>query len=266
MNDLNKTQEYAKEIREWFASGKDFNEGYLLFVRFSHNRALAMQLARKGTALQSKLEYELQKIVERTLIIERPVMPISVIKKAVAPVIEMKVVIATEAEKIEATVLKHGKYLVMHDEKVDYESLTDEQKALYDANRDMYKEMRSYHEKMKLATTDEDRKAMRDRVVELDGLIRENWKQFDASFTPEGTSSQDQENDQKEADPIKAITNARANLSKIFKKLDSFDGTQKQKDKMVAAAKKQYEIIVAADQAVSDETVAKLKACGIIVE
>lgn len=264
MNDLNKTQEYAKEIREWFASGKDFNEGYLLFVRFSHNRALAMQLARKGTALQSKLEYELQKIVERTLIIERPVMPIGVIKKAVAPVIEMKVVIATEAEKIEATVLKHGKYLVMHDEKVDYESLTDEQKALYDTNRDMYKEMRSYHEKMKLATTDEDRKAMRDKVVELDGLIRENWKQFDASFLPAVASTGSASDEEKETDPVKAVTNARSYLSKNLPKLETLTG--KKLDELKAKVAERYQVLVDAGQALDETSIAKLKSCGIIVE
>lgn len=266
MNDINKTQEYAKEINDWFASDKDFNEGYLLFVRFSHNRALAMQLARKGTALQSKLEYELQKIVERTLIIERPVMPISVIKKAVAPVIEMKVVIATEAEKIEATVLKHGKYLVMHDEKVDYESLTDEQKALHDENRAMYKEMRSYHEKIKLSTTDEDRKAARERVVELDGLIRENWKQFDASFLPAGEKTEGGEPEAKEADPIKEIGNARSYISKTLKAISEGKIPEKKLDGVKKKALERYQTLIAANQVVDEETVAKLKACGIIVE
>lgn len=264
MNDLNKTEEYAKEIRDWFASGKDFDEGFMLFVRFSHNRALAMQLSRKR--IQSKLEYELQKIVERTLIIERPVMPIGVIQKAVAPVIEKKAAIATEAEKIEATVIKHGKYLVMHDEKVDYESLTDEQKALYDANRDMYKEMRSYHEKMKLSTTDEDRKAARERVVELDGLIRENWKQFDASFLPEGGKPEGDDAGAKEPDPVKEIGNARSYISKTLKAISEGKIPEKKLDGVKKKALERYQTIITAGQVVDEETVAKLKSCGIIVE
>jgi hypothetical protein len=58
------TLEYKKEIEAWLKSkDKDFDAGFELFVRFSHNRALAMQLARKR--LLSKLEYELQKIAQR---------------------------------------------------------------------------------------------------------------------------------------------------------------------------------------------------------
>lgn len=262
MNDLNKTEEYRKEINDWLASGKDFDEGFVLFVRFSHNRALAMQLSRKR--IQSKLEYELQKILERTLIIERPVMPIGVIQKSVAPVIEKKAAIATEAETIEATVLEHGKMRVKREDSIDYDALTDEQKDLYDANRDMYKLMRSFHEKMKLATTDEDRKAAREKVVELDGLIRDNWKQFDASFLPAGEKVEGGEPEAKEADPVKAVGSARSYLSKNLPKLEGLTG--KKLDDLKSKIKVRYETIIAANQVVDEETVAKLKSCGIIVE
>ena len=262
MNNLNNTEVYKNEINDWFASGKDFDEGFVLFVRFSHNRALAMQLSRKR--IQSKLEYELQKILERTLIIERPVMPIGVIQKAVAPVIEKKTAIVDDISKSEKIIEKHGKVLVWHDDKVDYESLYDEQKDLYDKNRAMYKEMRSYHEKMKLATTDEDRKAARERVVELDGLIRENWKQFDASFLPEGSSSQGQENDQKETDPFKAVNNARSYLSKNLPKLETLTG--KKLDELKAKVAERYQVLIDAGQALDETSIAKLKSCGIIVE
>lgn len=264
MNDLNKTEEYAKEIRDWFVSGKDFDEGFMLFVRFSHNRALAMQLSRKR--IQSKLEYELQKIVERTLIIERPVMPIGVIKKSVAPVIEMKAAIATENSKAERIINTHDKVLVYLEGKVDYESLTDEQKALFDSNRDMYKEMRSYHEKMKLSTTDEDRKEMRDKVVELDGLIRENWKQFDASFLPEGGKPEGDDAGTKEPDPVKEIGNARSYISKTLKAISEGKIPEKKLDGVKKKALERYQTLIAANQVVDEETVAKLKACGIIVE
>lgn len=264
MNDLNKTQEYAKEIRDWFASGKDFDEGFVLFVRFSHNRALAMQLSRKR--IQSKLEYELQKIVERTLIIERPVMPIGVIKKAIAPVIEMKAAIETEISKGEKIIEKQGKVFIWHDDKVDYESLSDEQKALYDANRDMYKEMRSWHEKMKLATTDEDRKTAREKVVELNDIIRENWKQFDASFLPEGEKTEGDDAGAKEPDPVKEIGNARSYISKTLKAISEGKIPEKKLDGVKKKALERYQTIITAGQVVDEETVAKLKSCGIIVE
>jgi len=263
MNDTTKTTEYQKEINDWFASGRDFNEGYLLFVRFSHNRALAMQLARKGATMQSKLEYELTKILERGLIIERPVLPIGQVKKVVAPVIEKKAAIASELAPIDKILNKQEKVLVWHDGKVDYESLSDQQKAWYDSNRDMYKEMRSWHEKMKLATTDEERAGFRSKVVEFDDQIRENWKQFDATIeVPKGSA--DDKKEKKESDPVKAITNARSYLSKNLPKLENLTG--KKLDKMKAELKARYESIIAASQAVDEKTIAKLKSCGIIVE
>lgn len=262
MNNLNKTTEYAKEIKDWFASEKDFDEGFVLFVRFSHNRALAMQLSRKR--IQSKLEYELQKILERGLIIERPVMPIGVIQKAVAPVIEMKAAIETEISKGEKIIENQGKVLVWHDDKVDYESLSDEQKALYDDNRDKYKEMRSYHEKMKLATTDEDRKEAREKVVELNDIIRENWKQFDASFLPEGEKPEGSEPEVKETDPFKAVNNARSYLSKNLPKLETLTG--KKLDELKSKVAERYQVLIDAGQALDETSITKLKACGIIVE
>lgn len=262
MNNLNNTEEYRKEISNWFASGKDFDEGYVLFVRLSHNRALAIQLARKRT--ESKLEYELQKILERTLIIERPVFPIGMIKKTIAPVIEKKAAIATETGKIDATVLEQVKMQVKRDDSINYDALNEEQKALYDANRDMYKDMRSYHEKMKLASTDEDRKAKREKVVELDSAIRENWKQFDASFLPAGKKPEGEETESKEIDPVKAVTNARSYLSKNLPKLETLTG--KKLDDLKAKVAERYQVLVMAGQALDETSLAKLKSCGIIVE
>lgn len=259
MNNTNNTEQYKKEIRDWFASNKDFDEGFLLFVRFSHNRALAMQLGRKR--MQSKLEYELQKILDRGVVIERAVFPIGQLKKAVAPVVEKKTAVAGENQKIEKTIDDLGRKRVKLEDTVDYDALNDEQKALYDSFPPAYKEMRSWHEKMKLAKTDEERKELRARVVELDDTIRENWKKFEASFEPAADPDPDAA---KEIDPVKAISNARSYLSKNLPKLEKLEG--KKLDALKAKIKERYETIINAKQVVDDETVVKLKACGIIVE
>lgn len=257
MNNHKNTEQYRKEIKNWFASGKDFDQGFSLFVRFSHNRALAIQLARKRT--QGKLEYELEKLAIAPVLIERPVMNIAVVRTVVVKAEVAKKEIVIEVDKTERKFEKAEKVLVNTEGRIDYEKLNEEQKALFDANRDKYKEMRSWHEKMKLAKTDQERADARAMIIELDDAIRANWQKFDASFTGEVS-----ENFSPEVDPVKAVGNARSYLSKNLSKLESLTG--KKLDGLKEKVKERYDVIIAANQVVDDETTAKLVAHGIIVE
>ena len=217
-------------------------------------------LARKRT--QGKLEYELEKIMKASVIIERPVMNITVVRTTVAKAVEKKGNIIIEVGKVEKQVEKTEKVLVNINGRIDYEKLNEKQKQLYDDNRDKYKEIRSWHEKMKLANTDEERAMYRNKVVELDDAIRDNWKAFDLSFEP--SSPQNNGNDPKDIDQVKAVSNARAYLSKNIPKLEGLTG--KKLDALKEKVAQRYGVIIEAKQAVDDETIAKLKAHGIIVE
>lgn len=250
MNDLNKTEQYRAEIKAWMESDKDFDQGYALFVRFSHNKTMAVQLARKRDP--GLLEYQVSKILDMGVIIERPVMNIAVVRTVIvkeqkkqevlkAPILEV-------SKKVERTFAVGEKYT-----QEDFESFTDEQKTLFNLNRDMYKEMRSWHEKMKLAMTDEERATCRAEVLSLDKEIRANWEKFD-----NGSSKKEPE----ESDPVKAVSNARAFLSKNLPKMDVLEG--KKRATVAAKIKERYLVIIEAKQSVDDETIAKLKACGIV--
>jgi hypothetical protein len=159
-----------KEIKAWLKrKNKDFDEGFELFVRYSHNRALAMQLARLRRL--SKLEYELEKIAARPFIKESRVWPIAPVVKAGNR--------HQEHTEVKDQVTETGKRLVVMDEKINYDELPEDLKKLYDENRESYKIMRAVHEKMKLATKDQERADYRAQLVTFDDKIAANWEKLD---------------------------------------------------------------------------------------
>ncbi|NQU52430.1 MAG: hypothetical protein HQ522_07810 [Bacteroidetes bacterium] len=164
------SEKCREEIQAWLnTEEQDFDEGYELFVRYSHNRALALQLAR--IRRQSKLVYELGKIVKQAFIKESRVFPVRKVIKAVNR--------HQEHVNAETQIEETGKRLVVIDERVKYEDLPEEMKKLYDENKESYKLMRVVHEKMKLATKDGERADFRTELVRFDDLIAGNWETLD---------------------------------------------------------------------------------------
>ena len=177
------------EIKAWLKSkDKDFDAGFELFVRYSHNRALALQLARKRRL--SKLEYELEKIAAREFIKESRVWPIAPVMKAADR--------NQEHQETESFVEETGKRLVVTDEIISYEDLPEEMKKLYDENRETYKLMRAVHEKMKQALKDGERAELREELVKMDDKIAANWKVLDEWFakSQEEDTGDDEGNDE----------------------------------------------------------------------
>jgi hypothetical protein len=128
------TVQFRDDIQQWLKTpDHDFDEGFVLFARFSHNRALAMQLARKR--IMSKLEYELTKIVKRPTIIERSVFPIGTIQKAVLKA-KPKTPQSPEPTGTEKTMNDAGKKLAGYDDKINPDELPEELKKLWDEYRE----------------------------------------------------------------------------------------------------------------------------------
>jgi len=65
MSETKHTPELSAEIKAWLQSDRDFDYGCMLFLKSSSNRAMAMQFQKKGISMATKLEYELEKILER---------------------------------------------------------------------------------------------------------------------------------------------------------------------------------------------------------
>jgi hypothetical protein len=256
MNDLNKTDEYAREIKAWLESDKDFNAGYLLFVRFSHNRAMALQFARKGASLQSKLEYELEKILERNLIIERPVFPIGPVVKAQVKaenVIDSDVRIQNQEKKFE---LNGGK--------INPAELPEPLRILFDENSEKHKLMRSVHEAMKLAKTDKTRAELRKKLVDLDDRVSANWKVIDHYLETGELPKAPDAKSGKETELFKQINAARSYVSRGLNGLDK--KKEKQRVKAIAEIKNRFEFLVANKAEVSKKTLEALKKLGITHE
>lgn len=257
MNDLNKTAEYSQEIKTWMESGRDFNAGYLLFVRFSHNKGMALQFVRKGAALQSKLEYELQKILERNLIIDRPVLPIGPIVKAQAN--------AENVTDTDVRIQNQDKKFKLVGGKINPAELPDPVRILFDENSEKHKLMRSVHEQMKLAKKDVERAKLRKELITLDDRVSENWKVIDA-FIENGTLPEVKE--LKAADPgtemYKQINAARSYVSRGLNGLDKKTG--KKRDETIAEIKKRFDFLVANKAEVKKETLEALQKLGITNE
>nr|WP_321357192.1 hypothetical protein [uncultured Draconibacterium sp.] len=228
------SEDNREEIKAWLASDeKDFDEGYNLFVRFGHNRALALQLARKRRL--SKLVYELQKIAERVFIKHSPVMPIRPIMKAdtrhqehteagmvvesagkkllegAEDVIDDKLsemgsdadeVISdklAEFEEAADDILKEKVKIVRDGRQVNLGDLPEHLQELWFKNRDEHKLMRAVHEKMKLAKGDNERAELRKQLVEFDDKIAKRWATID-EWIDKGDEDPDPDNNQEQTE------------------------------------------------------------------
>jgi len=267
----NLTLEHKKEIQSWLDSkDQDFDIGFNLFVRFSHNRSLALFLQRKRK--HSKLVYEMQKIVQRQSIIEAPVMPIKPIKNAVAKADPKKLenidISKDPGQRVEAL----GRLRVLVDEKINYDDLPEDMKTLYDETRDRYKRMRAVHEQMKIAKTDDARHQARKSLVYLDDKITEGWKLLDNWFANQKLNNQAKasagESAKKQDEALKItqeINAARAYISRNTKSALNLKGVnlEKRKDQLKA----RIDILKKHDVKIEKaETLEALRKLGILTD
>lgn len=248
--------EAIDEIKQWLeAEEKDFAAGYNLFVRFSHNRALALYLARKND--MAKLTYEIEKIAQRPVLKEMPVMPIAPIVKQIAVKSDAVTVVEASIDQTEK------KIRVIKGGQVQYDELPEEFKKLYDENLVSYKNMRTLHEQMKLAKTDDERAAKRKMIDSFDDLIARNWKRIDdwAEGKLEAKEVTKQSNT---ADVLKKIQAARTYLSRNIDKMANLEGEAAWKLKYTLREKLSF--IRDNKAEISKETLEKLAKHGIIDE
>jgi len=252
------TQTYKDEIAAWLESEeKDFDAGFELFVRFGHNRAVAMFLARKRKL--SKLEYELQKICERPFIKEAPVMPI----KPVQQVLTVAKAKANGTHEAEVKLADQGKALAVADNTINYDDLPDEMKKLYDYNRESYKKMRALHEKMKLAETDDDRAEHRSALVYLDEKVSENWKVIDDYLTGKNQEATEQQATDA-AEIAKEINAARSYLSRNVRGYAKLKGDKR--EKMFDNLKERVDVLKKHKAEIKKETREELFKIGLFTE
>lgn len=187
-----------KEIINWLEGDRDYDEGRALFAKYSKKKPLINLFNRKYKP--DVLLYNMQKIYGK---LKNPV----VIHK----IQESKTVMVPGAKKTIVT------------DRVNYDDLPEHLQKLYDQNKELYKHMRAYHEKMKQAATDEERAKLRKMVVEYDDVIAANWKEIDSW---DGVDIVDIQDDTENKDKEKAA--ARKFLSVNVKYLDLREGVKQQ--------------------------------------
>lgn len=229
-----------EEIKAWLSSSeKNIDEGIALFQKYSRNRALFLYLSRKRD--ERKLIYELEKLSKFTNL--KPVtQPRSVRNK-----IQTHQPPAPDTED----------HKIINPRRVNREDLPDQLKVIYDGVAEAYKFQRVVHEKMKLATTDEDRAALRADLIKLDDDIAAGWDAIDNGLmAPEPKAPEAPEPEkQYTVQDIKAINSARTYISRSIKKFNP-----KQKDKLL----ERINLMISLEAAVSIDTRNKLIELNVI--
>jgi hypothetical protein len=253
-----RTQLYKQEIVDWLnQEEKDFSAGIELYTRFGHNKALALQMVRKN--LLSKLVYELRKIAERPVIRETRTGK-ERLQKAVEKtkkVIEAKKlrkkripakgkakpadVIAAKKQELEAEIdrmveaakedieeIAPAKVKISSTGKeISLNDLPPRLQAKWEENREKYKLMRAWHEKMKLAKTDKERAKCRAELVALDDKIAANWKEID-NYAATGETEDEHEILLTPAEQAKELNACRSFISRNITKVAGLDGTKRE--------------------------------------
>lgn len=156
------------EIQEYLdKKDKTFQEGLDILTKYSHNRAMILQVGRKQK--QDLLEYQLQKLL--TL----PLKPFAV---KITGDISRNVSKGLLEDRDQETKFRQF-------ETIDKAKLPKNLQKVHDELAEAYKLQRTYHEKMKLAETDEARGELRAEVMKCDDIIANGWKGID-KFIKEG--------------------------------------------------------------------------------
>lgn len=228
-----------EEIKAWLNSPeKNIEAGIALFQKYSRNRALFLYLSRKRD--ERKLVYELEKLAKHTNL-KAVVLP-----RAMRARMQTAPLPYPDAE---------GHKIIVPN-RINRDDLPDLLKVVYDGITEAYKLQRVMHEKIKLATTDEERAALRTDLVKLDNDIAAGWDAIEEGIkTPEDTAPAPEPPKQYTVADLKAINAARVYISRAVNKYDS-----KNRDKII----ERVNTLISLKSSVKKETRDKLIELNVI--
>lgn len=177
--------EKLKEYLNQDIKDRDYDEGLLLLVKLSKNRILRDRLSRKPWP--DKLFYELEKILDKKEAMESEKSIANENTRAAAKKtkqnksIPSKKSIVLPGELSEKSAPNRIR-VIKGDQKINYEDLPEVLQQKWDENATLYKQGRSYHEKLKLMgdKTDEERAPIVQELSKISKLIRANWDTIDS--------------------------------------------------------------------------------------
>lgn len=222
-------------INQWISDpARSFQAGYDLYTRYGRNRNIMLYLARKQN--MEKLVYELGKLLLIPLKDEGVTSPAS------------PVVAQIGVRKVDTPPQQH-QYLAF--EKVNPATLPADLQKVHAQIAEAYKFQRTYHEKLKLATTDELRAQLRAEVVRYDDIIAHGWDGIDA-FTRSGEKVPARATAQTVLGISKQINACRSYITGGIKALPSLDAAKR--EKRIAEIKKRIDILIRLKAPVAAET------------
>ena len=190
----------------------DFNTGFCLFCRYSRNESLMSWIGRKKD--MAKLIYELKKITHAPAVRENTKYESNIIRynrfrneapQDPAPATNEE---QTEGEEIEDVEIRFKTY---DDRKTKRSDLPEDLQEVYDTIAEDYKLRKGYHEKMKMAQTDQDRADFRARIIETQERIIAGWTKIDEYLL-------NKEKEQVQSDETFKESSCRSYISKNLKK------------------------------------------------
>lgn len=222
-----------EQINSWLADPKrTFQRGYEIYTSFGRNRNIMLYLSRKQN--MDKLHYELSKLLQ---------IPEKINESIAVPAAPIGV------RKVEPENTPQHKQLQF--DTVDPETLPIHLKKIHAQIAEAYKFQRTYHEKLKLADTDEKRAVLRAKVVEYDEVISNGWDGID-TFKKSGEKVPVKANVKTVLDISKQINSSRSYITAGIKALPSLD--EKRKAKRITEIRKRIAALVKYQATVASET------------
>lgn len=225
-------------LNNWLADPKrTFQSGYELYVTYGRNRNIMLYLSRKQN--MDKLAYELRKLLQLPLKINSD-------EKAITQASPLAPI---GVQKVEPENTPQHKQLQF--DKVDPATLPDHLKKIHAQIAEAYKFQRTYHEKLKLADTDEKRAVLRAKVVEYDEIISNGWDGID-TFKKSGEEVPKKASAKTVLDISKQINSSRSYITSGIKALPTLD--EKRKYKRISEIRKRIATLVKYQATVAAET------------
>lgn len=234
-----------QEIIDYLQSAEPaFDAGFALFCKYSRNEPLMSWISRRRD--REKLMYELEKLSQ----LEPVVNPVQATHLARWSRPE-QTASSAPSSKVQAPAVPVT-FKTYDERRTRRADLPPELQKVYDGISEDYKLRRGLHEKMKMATTNEDRASFRARVLETDGRIRGGFREIDTYLARKA-----QEQEKAKADSDFKESTARSYISKALKK-ETLSAAQK------ATIRERYNALISHGCTVTEELTAKLKNLGLI--
>lgn len=157
----------------------DFNEGFALFCKYSRNESLISWIGRKKD--MDRLIYNLKKLNAYPNLKPNPRTEDLIIKynKPVNTVVAAMPVTPSQPVDPNNPEGSNITFRTFDDRRTRRSDLPENLQKVYDDIAGDFKLRKAYHEKMKIATTDEDRATFRANILETEERIRKGWAVID---------------------------------------------------------------------------------------